>query len=53
VSLIRLEGILVELLVSLARIKLPARQFILEMFLTIIVKSERYGTSLAKLKKKD
>jgi hypothetical protein len=37
----RMEGVLVELLLSLALAKLPARQFILEMFLTIIVKSEK------------
>jgi hypothetical protein len=31
----------VELLLSLAQVKLPARQFILEMFITILVKSEQ------------
>ena len=37
----RLEGILVELLLSLAMLRLPARQFILQMFLSIMVKSEQ------------
>jgi hypothetical protein len=31
----------VELLLSLPQVKLPARQFILEMFITILVKSEQ------------
>jgi len=42
VGLVRLQGVLVELLLVLTSLKLPARQFILEMFINLAVKTEQY-----------